>query len=45
MFGEKIGAHQTSVPVILDGEKVRICDDDVLIFSWGSGGAAKSPRR
>ena len=45
MLGGKIGAHQTSVPVILDGEKARICDNDVLIFAWGGGEAAKSPRR
>ena len=43
MFGGKMGVHQTSVPVVLDGDKVRIYDDNIFIFAWGGGGAASSP--
>ena len=35
IFGENVGDHQTSMPVILDDDKVRVCDNDVLTFVLG----------
>ena len=32
-----MGVHQTSVPVILEGDNIMVQDKDIFIFAWGAG--------
>ena len=42
MFGGKMGVHQTSVPVILEGDNIMVQDKDIFIFAWGAGSPKSS---